>query len=234
MEYPQGNSNSRVWKFQQEDVPKQMSSLQNELRLIEFDYEWPKYLEPKTKKKDFVLNSLRNLRDTKRVSTVSNTEKLDSTNTIGVRKPLSMMGQTMDRIGTSIETLSLKKEEKGWPINDKKSAVHIAAPSNDSILSKLTRSTVRTTDHEYTNNTYIPSYEFPVLNTENTKTSRRPKYNSAVHSPNPNPRNMTQSQASFYQNSSTSNRATNSPFAPIPSMPPVSASKDGIQTTIRI
>ena len=234
MEYPQGNSNSRVWKFQQDDIPKQMSSLQKELRFIEFDYEWPKYLEPKTKKKDFVLNDLRNLRDTKRVSNMSNTATLDSTNTIGVRKPLSTMGQTMDRIGTSIETLSLKKEEKGWPINDKKSAIHIAAPSNDSMLSKLTRSTVRTTDHEYTNDTYIPSYEFPVLNTESTKTSRRPKYDSSVHSPNPNPRNTTQSQTSFYQNIATSNRATNSPFAPIPSMPPVTASKDGIQSTIRI
>ena len=86
MEYPQGNSNSRVWKFQQEDIPKHMSSLQEELRLIKYDYEWPKYLEPKTKRKDFVLNGLRNLYDTKCVSTVSNTETLDSTNTIGVQK----------------------------------------------------------------------------------------------------------------------------------------------------
>ena len=229
-EIPIRKMQNRIQNNFQQHIDTKRTTLQDELRLIEYDYQWPKYTEPSKKKHPFVS---KDMRITKR-SSVSPVDP-NSTNMIGIKKPSRTGGETIDNIKLFTKNLSLKKEQKIWPSDIIGSSTHTSGPVLDR-TPKPTRTTTRTTDQEYDNKIFIPSYKFPTEHSQ--QTSRRyPKSDSINESPRPIARNTTQNLSSFYENTSKFNRSSDnndlSKFSPIPTAQSIPASSNGVQSTNR-
>ena len=201
--------------------------LQEELKLVEFEKEWPKILLPKsTENVNFPLE----LRKTKRnhLNSVSTTD-------IGVKKGTRTIGESVDILGVQNENLSLKKAQKLWPASNAGSSTHIAAPL-ETRTNENTRTVKRTTDHDYNTQHFLPTRIFPnehinVTTKKNVQTETRSPNPSVVHTNN-------DAQRSFYSSFTSNNKQSDLSFTyePTPHLGTVSVNTEniGVQSNIRI
>ena len=127
-------------------------SLQEELKLVEFEKEWPKILLPKsTENASFPLE----LKKTKR-----NSLNNISTTDIGIKKGIRTIGESVDILGIQNNNLSLKKKaEKLCPSSNAGSSTHIAAPL-ETRTNESTRH-VKRIDHDNNTQQFLPTRIFP-------------------------------------------------------------------------
>ena len=202
-------------------------SLQDELKLVEFEKEWPKILLPKNNVSiDFPLE----LRKTKR-----NSLKRVSTTDIGVKKGTRTMGESVDILGVQNENISLKKAQKLWPASNAGSSTHIAAPL-ETRTNENTRPVKRITDHDYNTQQYLPERVFP---NEHVKITTKKKVQTEMRAPNPSViHTNNDAQRTFYSSFTSNNKHTDSSFThqptPHKALLSVNTENIGVQSNIRV
>ena len=201
-------------------------SLQEELKLVEFEKEWPNILLPKsTEKANFPLE----LRKTKR-----NSINHVSTTDIGVKKGIRTIGESVDILGIQNNNISLKKAQKLWPASNAGSSTHIAAPL-ETRTNENTRH-VKRTDRASNTQQFLPTRIFP---NEHIKVTTKKKVQTESRSPNPSViHTNNDAQRTFFSNFTSNNKHSdlNFTYQPTPHKASVSVNTEniGVQSNIRV